>query len=52
MNLDQKSILKLENLYFNEKYKLYQPHYNSFNQFIDDIIYKELAENKIYLIKH
>ena len=45
MSLTQNDILKIEKLYFNDEYALYQFQYNSFNQFIEYTIYRELTEN-------
>ena len=45
MDIKQKDILKLQDLFFNEKYKLYKYLYNSFNDFIENIIYNQLANN-------
>jgi DNA-directed RNA polymerase II subunit RPB2 len=45
MSLNQDDILKTEQLYFNDEYALYQFQYNSFNQFIEYTIYRELTEN-------
>ena len=45
MSLNQDDILKVEKLFFNGEYSQYEFQYNSFNQFIEYTIYRELTEN-------
>jgi DNA-directed RNA polymerase II subunit RPB2 len=41
----QSDIWNLIDLYFKEKHVLYQMHYNSFNQFIEETVFSELQHN-------
>ena len=45
MELLQDDILPLQDLYFNEKYALYQMQYNHFNQCLEETIPRILKEN-------
>ena len=45
MELNQDKILPLQDLYFNEKYALYQMQYNHYNQCLEESIPKCLTEN-------
>ena len=45
VEVSKDDIWKIIDLYFNEKFILYQMHYNSFNQFIQETIYSELLNN-------
>jgi DNA-directed RNA polymerase II subunit RPB2 len=42
---NQNNIHNLIDLMFNDRYTMYNFHYNSYNQFINEIIFKELEEN-------
>ena len=45
MELIQNDIIKLQDLFFNEEYALYQLQYNHFHQFLEESIPRELKEN-------
>ena len=45
MELEQNDIIKLQDLFFNEEYALYQLQYNHFHQFLEESIPRELKEN-------
>jgi len=45
MEINQDDILPLQDLYFNEKYALYQMQYNHFNQCLEETIPRILKEN-------
>ena len=45
MELNQEDILKLQDLFFNEEYALYQLQYNHYHQFLEESIPRELKEN-------
>ncbi len=45
MDILNEDIVPIERLIFREKYALYQNQYNSFHQFIEEIIFKELKES-------
>ena len=45
MEINQDDILPLQDLYFNEKYALYQMQYNHFNQCLEETIPRVLKEN-------
>ena len=45
MELKQNDIIKLQDLFFNEEYALYQLQYNHFHQFLEESIPRELKEN-------
>jgi DNA-directed RNA polymerase II subunit RPB2 len=42
---EQEDLHKLLDLYFSEKNMMYSYHYNSYNQFINEIVLKELEDN-------
>lgn len=45
MEVTNKDLEKVIDLYFKEQYAIYKNRYKSFHQFIDEIIYKELKNN-------
>ena len=45
MEVSQKDILPLQDLFFNERHALYLLQHNSYHQFIEETIYRELKEN-------
>ncbi len=50
-SITNKKIYKLIDLYFNDKFIMYKMQYDSYNQFINEIVYKTLteSENIIYV---
>ena len=50
-NISNEKIMKLIDLYFNERFIMYKMQYDSYSQFINEIVYKTLteSENIIYV---
>ena len=44
-NISNEKIMKLIDLYFNERFIMYKMQYDSYSQFINEIVYKTLTEN-------
>jgi DNA-directed RNA polymerase II subunit RPB2 len=49
--MSQKSIHKLVELFFNDRYRPYYHHHNSYNQFVTDCVLKEFEEPRLILEK-